>query len=346
MAVHTIPYATLPDGQAVFRYVLGDETGCVASVTDLGATLLALEVPDARGALTDVVLGFADAQDYLVNEPNFGTTVGRNANRIARGRFELEGRLYQIPCNEHGNSLHSGPDMWKSRVWEAQVHDDAVTFVLQSADGDQGFPGSVEARVCYRLHEGALSISYEAHPSAATVVNLTNHSYFNLNGHDSGTVDGHTLQLFADRWLPIDEHGIPTGEVARVGRTPMDFRDPWPLGAGLQSSFAPLVAAGGYDHNYCVAERQGETRLVARLAGELSGIVMEVETDLPGVQLYTTNQLQECSGKGGARYGRHQAVCLETQFWPDAVHHPTWDQPVFGPERPYRSHTTYRFGLA
>lgn len=346
MAVHTIPYATLPSGQDVYRYVLSDRTGMTASLTDLGATLLSLEVPSAQGTLTDVVLGYADVQDYLVNDPNLGTVVGRNANRIARGRFELAGRACQLACNEYGNSLHSGPDMWKTRVWEAQVHDDAVTFLLESPDGDQGFPGDVAVRVTYALDDGALVISYEAEARQTTVINLTNHSYFNLNGHAAGDVGGHTLQLFADSWLPIDEHGIPTGEVARVGRTPMDFREPWALAEGLDSAFPALRAAGGYDHNYCVGERAGELRRVARLVGDASHIAMDVETDLPGLQLYTANQLQECVGKDGATYGRHQAVCLETQYWPDAVNHADWDQPVFGPDRPYHSVTAYRFGLA
>lgn len=356
--IRPLPFGHTPGGRAARLWTLANAHGMTASVTDLGGCLVSLRVPDGHGGLVDVVLGYGGAEGYGTNAPNLGAPVGRHANRIGAASFTLDGTRYQLAANERGNSLHSGPDLWLRRTWEVvsaeQRADSArIELALASPDGDQGFPGELAVRMTYELTAAdELAITYEAHASARTVVNLTNHSYFNLNGHASGTVLDHTLRVDADGYTETRDDLVPTGRVLPVEGTPLDLRAPRALRAGVESDFVPIVGAGGYDHNFALRAGKptaadegfvGAFREVATLTADRTGISMDVLTDTPGIQVYTGNFVGGEVGKDGVTYRDHDAVCLETQFFPDAVNHENFEQPVFGPDRPYRSRTTYRF---
>lgn len=352
-----IAFGTTSDGREAQLIRLTNAHGMTADVTTLGACLVALRAPNGSGSFTDVALGFDGAEPYATNVHNFGAPVGRCANRIGGAAFTLAGTRHELANNENGNNLHSGPDMWPSRMWEvvrAEQGPDAAAVELRlvSPDGDQGFPGRLDLHVTYELTaDDALAITYEGTPSKETVVNVTNHSYFNLNGHASSTVLGHTLQIYAESYTPFGPDHIPTGEVAPVAGTPLDLRRPKTLREGVESGWEPIASSQGYDHNYVLDAVQptkadegcvGALRLAATLVGE-QGLAMDVLTDTPGLQLYTANFIGGTKGKGGVTYHDHDAVCLETQFFPDAINHEDFPQPVFGPARPYKSRTIYAF---
>ena len=359
--IKPLPFGTLASGEPVSLWRLANAHGATADITNLGGCLVSLRVPDAHGTFTDVVLGYDGAAAYAVNVPNFGAPVGRHANRIGGAAFTIDGVRYQLEDNEKGNNLHSGSNPWHRRLWqveEAEQGEDGarITLSLVSPDGDQGFPGEVRMRVSYELTASdALAITYEGTPSAPTVINLTNHSYFNLNGHASGTALHHTLQVHAAAYTEVCEDLVPTGTILPVEGTPLDLREPRELAPGVQSDFAPIVGAHGYDHNYVLETPEpteadagfvGALREVATLTGDASGISLTVSCDTPGMQVYTGNFVGGEQGKGGAHYHDHDAVCLETQFFPDAPNHPEFAQPVFGPEHPYKSRTVFAFSHA
>jgi aldose 1-epimerase len=346
MSVHTFGFGTTSDGRAAHLYVLDNANGMRVGVTDLGACLASLHVPDKDGGLPDVVLGFDSATGYEHNPCDLGAVVGRNANRISAGHFTLDGQDYQLELNDGANNLHSGPDMWFERLWDAATDDgnNSVTFHLSSPDGDQGFPGAVEAYVTYQLTEGnVLSVDYDARPDRRTVLNLTNHAYFNLNGHASGKIDDHLLWIDADEYTASTADLITTGDIMGVAGTAMDFREPRRIGEGFGSTDALIDVIGGYDHNYLL--NGSGLRPVARLEGNRSGIVMEVRTDRPAIQLYVSNALDEPRGKDGFAYGTHEGVCLETQYIPDAINKPEWEQPVHDAEHPFVSRTEFAFSV-
>ena len=352
-------FGTTASGERFSLYTLENERGMSADITDLGGCIVALRAPDKDGNPVDVELGYDDAAGYAVNKPNLGAPIGRCANRIGGASFAIDGQRYELERNDHEvNNLHSGSARWRLRRWDVleAVRDEngsRIRLHLSSPDGDQGFPGACEATLTYELtDDGSFAITYEVLPSARTVVNMTNHSYFNLNGYASGSVEGHVAQIDADAVTAVDENLIPTGELVPVDGTPFDLRQPKPLGLGLASGDPAIEAAGGYDHNYalrpgtpepCDEGFVGALRHVARVRGDKTGIVMDVATDLPGMQLYTGNHVGGEHGKGGCVTVDHGAFCLETQFFPDAVNHPEFAQPVFGPENPYRSRTIYSF---
>lgn len=332
----TIPFGTLSNGRDTHLYLLSNDAGMSVGVSDLGADLVTCRVPDGHGRRPDVVLGYDSATDYEVNSPDFGAIVGRVANRIAGARFELGGTSYRLAKNDGENSLHSGPHMYFHRVWERVASPaDTVAFELISRRGDQGFPGSVHISVIYRLTEdNQLQISYEARPSEATLINLTCHAYWNLNGHAAGTALNHRLTLDADTYTPSDEHLIPTGEIADVTGTKMDFREGMTFAEGLGCD---------YDTNFVVRDDGHHLRHAARMVGDRSGIALDVLTNSPGMQVYTGGFLNEQGCKDGACYGPGDGVALETQFPPDAIHHKNFPQPVFTPERPFRARTVFAF---
>ena len=353
-----IPFGTTRDGRDARLYRLSNAHGMTAEVTDLGGCLVSLRVPDGSGDFVDVVLGYDGAAAYGVNGPNLGALVGRHANRIGGAAFTLDGTHYQLAATERGNNLHSQPDVWNHRTWrvvEAEQRPDSarIELALLSPDGDQGFPGELEMHVTYELTgAGALAITYAATPAARTVINMTNHSYFNLNGHASGTALDHTLEVDAAKYTETRDDLVPTGRLLPVEGTPLDLRQSRALREGVESDFAPIVGAHGYDHNYVLpaavpteadAGCVGALRRAATLTADRTGISMDVLTDTPGLQVYTGNFVGGEVGKGGVTYHDHDAVCLETQFFPDAINHPGFAQPVFGPERPYKSRTTYAF---
>ncbi len=304
-------------------YEMENESGTRLTVTDVGASAMALVY---RG--TDILLGFSDPAAYRTNDAFLGATVGRSANRIGQARFSLNGTEYALSANDGANNLHSGPEGYESRVWEtAETTERSVTFRLVSPDGDQGYPGRAEILATYELSdEDEVRLSYRAEADADTIINLTNHSYFNLNGQGSGLILGHRLRLNADRFTPADKGLIPTGEILPVEGTPFDFRLAHAIGRDIDADHPQLLAGGGFDHNYCL--NGGGFREAAEAAGDRTGITLRVSTDLPGVQFYAGNSLGGQKGKLGSVYGKREGFCLETQFWPDAVHHDNFPSPV------------------
>ena len=331
-------------GEKATLYTFENSHGMVMKVTDFGATLYSLLVPSGQGLL-DVVLGYDDPGGYEGPSGTFfGATVGRNANRIAGGRFTLGGKAYTLDVNNGPNNLHSGLDFYSFRIWQVSaVTDNAITFSLHSPDGDQGYPGALDISVTYTLtEENSVRIDYYGIPRAETVVNLTNHSYFNLNGHDSGSILSHTLYPDADHYTPADETSIPTGEIAPVAGTPMDFRTPKTVGRDIGMDFTALNFGRGYDHNWCL-NNGGQFAKIATITGDRTGLSMDVYTDLPGVQIYTGNFLLEEPGKGGFVYRHRAGICFETQYYPDSVNHPNFPSPVLGAGEIYRTATEYKF---
>ena len=333
-------FGTLPDGRTAYLYTISGG-GLTAAVTDYGAALVRLLVPDAAGNLADVVLGYDDANGYrTANGAALGATVGRNANRLKDSSFSLEGRTWTLTPNEGANNLHSGPDFYFQRLWTCIRHeDDAVSFELFSPHGDQGFPGNATIRVTYSLDEsGGLHIVYDARCDRDTVFNLTNHSYFNLAGHEKTGEAMEQLLSIPGRFFCLDDaQNIPTGELRLVAGTPMDFRTPKAISRDIGMDYAPLKLQGGFDHNWEVF-----CNPCATLSDPVSGRTMAVYTDCPGIQFYAGNFLNE-QGKNGVYYGKRSGVALETQFYPDALHHPSWPQPVTKAGEPYHSETIYRF---
>lgn len=320
----TEPFGTLPDGRCVSLYTI-EGFGLKAKLCPLGATLVRLYTPDKDGRYDDVVLGYNDAAAYRADWMNIGATVGRCANRIRGGVFTLNGKTYTLARNNLGNNLHSGPDFYSHRLWEVTEHTDtSVTFYLESPDGDQGFPGNAKIWVSYQLEKpGTLSVRYKAISDRDTIFNLTNHSCFNLRGHQyPQAAMEQVLMIPGSRFIPCDETFVPTGEIWDVENTPMDFRTPKAIGRDIEADYAPLQNSKGYDHSYPT-----EGPLCAVLSDPVSGRVLQVYTDSPCVHLYSGNYI-DLEGKDGVYYCDRAGVALETQFYPDAIHHPNWPQPV------------------
>ena len=350
--VPSTPFGRALDGREARLWRIANAHGMAAEITNMGACLVSLHVPDGCGNLLNVVLGHDGAEGYSQNPAYFGAVIGRCTNRIAGASFELSGERHELARNEGPNNIHSGPHMWLMRTWEVvEATSHRMVLSLASPDGDQGFPGAVEVRVAYELSDDdALSITYEGEPSAPTIMNLTSHSYFNLNGCSSGSAMDHTLQVRASSYTECDDANIPTGRILPVEDTPLDFREARPIAPSLASGFHSIEVALGIDHNYVLEGFEpdvdgfvGAGRRVATLTGERTGIALDVYTDAPGMQVYTANYIDGEHGRGGFVHHAHDAVCLETQFFPDAIHHPDFPQPVFGPNRPYRSRTVYAF---
>lgn len=331
-------FGTTPNGETAYLYTLSCGR-MEAVVTDFGATLVNLFVPDSCGNRADVVLGFDSPAAYAASDTYLGATVGRNANRIKGAAIVVSGTTYALQANDGVNSLHSGPAGFERRLWQvAEQEADRICFTLHSPHLDQGFPGNADIRVTYRLTADSLEISYEAVADRDTVFNMTNHSYFNLAGHDRPEMAmKQTLSMPARFFTVANEQCIPTGELRAVEDTPMDFRTPKALGLEIGADYEPLHLQNGYDHNFEVF-----CNPCATLCDPESGRSLAVYTDCPGVQVYTAN-FTRGDGKDGVRYEPRCAVCLETQFYPDAIHNPQWKQPVTKAGEKYKSKTTYRF---
>ena len=333
-------FGVLPTGEQTYLYTISCG-GVTAAVSDFGATLVNVFVPDADGNVADVALGYDDAAGYLAGTCFFGAIVGRSANRIKGSTFPLGGREYSLTPNEHGNNLHSGPSFYHTRMWTVTAYSDtSISLHLDSPAGDQGYPGNASIDVTYTMDEnGGLHIAYDALCDRDTIFNLTNHSYFNLAGQsNTGAAMEQLLMLPARRFAVADSESIPTGEMRNVEGTPMDFRMPKAIGRDIDAEdFEPLKLQGGYDHNFEVF-----CNPCAVLSDPVSGRTMAVYTDLPGIQFYAGNFLKG-TGKGGVEYGKRSGVALETQFYPDAIHHPEWKQPVTKAGEKYHSETVYRF---
>ena len=332
------------DGSKPYLYKMKNDAGMEVQVSDFGATLVNVTVLDQDKNPVEVVLGYEDAAGYENGTAAIGAIVGRNANRIGGACVTINGIDYKLAENDGKNNLHSGPDVYQKRMWRVVENgDDHVTFLLHSPDGDQGYPGALVMKVTYSLdEENTLMIHYEAEPDQDTIINMTNHSYFNLNGHKSGDVLNHTLWLNADAFTPADAASIPTGEIRSVEGTPMDFRIDKTIGKDIEADYEPLVFGKGYDHNW-VLKNEGKFDKVAEVAGDESGIHMSVLTDLPGVQIYTANFLDGVKGRDGAVYEMRDAICLETQYYPDAIHHENFPGPICKKGEKYDTRTAYRF---
>lgn len=332
-------FGKMPSGEAVSLYTISCG-GLTANVTDLGATLVSLFVPDTSGQTADVVLGFDNAEGYLTGGCFLGATVGRNANRTQGASFSIGENTYHMTPNESCNNLHSGPDCYHTRLWDvAEVTEASIKLHLYSPDGDQGFPGNADIYVTYQLDSnGGLHIIYDGKADKNTVFNLTNHSYFNLAGQNQVNKAMNHILTMPSRWFnPDDAQNIPTGEQRPVDGTPFDFRSPKPIGRDINEDYEPLRLQGGYDHNFEVF-----CNPCATLHDPESGRTMTVETDCPGVQLYAGNFLND-SGKSGMYYGKRSGIALETQYAPDSLHHSEWPQPIVKAGEAYHSETVYRF---
>ena len=340
------PFGVTENGEEVRELTL-DNGVLSAKVITFGGTLRMLEVPGKAGRV-DVVLGYDALEQYEREDGYLGALVGRYANRIAGGRFTLNGKAYTLAVNNGPNHLHGGTVGFSHRVWTVEEADaERIVLTLDSPDGEEGYPGHLQVRVTYALEGDALSIHYEATGDRDTVCNLTNHSYFNLSGHGSGTVLDQEIRLFSSAYTPTDSTGVPLGTVEPVEGTPMDLRSFTPIGARINEAFPQLEQSGGYDHNFVVDGRPGAVRLVAAARSGATGVVLEVETDSPGVQFYTANFLNEGRrGKQGAVYGRRHGFCLETQHYPDAPNQPAFPSAVLRAGERYDRTTRFRFSLA
>ncbi len=320
-----------------------------ASVTNFGATLVSFTIEGKDGRITDVALGHDDASAYEKGGGHIGATIGRHANRIGGAAFILNGKKVQLAANENGNNLHSGPDFYDHRIFNTDgvsADGHAITFSLESPDGDQGYPGNLKMSVTYSLSEdGSLKLHYEGEADADTIFNPTNHSYFNLNGEGSGTILNHRMQIFADRFVCIDSESIPTGELRRVQGTPFDFTEPKEIGRDLGLDDGQLKNGTGYDHCFCLGDDQGELRKAVTVCSPESGIQMDVFTDLPGIQFYTGNYLRDEPGKAGHVYHDRDGFALESEFYPDSVNKTDFASPVLKKGEKFTSDTVYRLSL-
>jgi aldose 1-epimerase len=333
------------DGESVALFTLANDRGAVVRITEYGGTLVSVRVPDRFGEPADVVLGFDTLEEYQTKSGSLGVIVGRFANRIAGGRFQLDGVDYQLAINNPPNHLHGGVGGFQRALWRGEVEDSleglGVRLNYTSADGEDGYPGEVNVEVRYTLTKASgLRIDYYATADRPTPINLTNHAYFQLKGHDQGSIYQHVLRLKSSQYTVRDASGIPTGEIALVDGTPFDFTSPMEIGARIDQ-----LESGGYDDNLVFDgwESNGRPRLVGEVIEPLRGRRMELLTTEPGVQLYTGNFLDGLRGKQGAIYDRHHAFCLETQHFPDSVNHDHFPSVILRPDETYQQTTEYRF---
>jgi aldose 1-epimerase len=329
------------DGRAVEAFVLTNSGGIRVRLINYGATIVSVETPDRSGHTADIVLGFDDLAGYHgPDNPYFGATCGRYANRIAGGRFLLDGTEHSLAANNGPNALHGGSAGFDKKMWDAEILGDAVKMSLVSPDGEEGYPGTLRIELLFSLNDdGELRLEYSAETDRKTVLNLTNHSYFNLAG--GGPVLDHAICINADRYTVVDDEAIPTGELRAVAGTEMDLRVPTPIGKNIAA-----VQGLGFDHNYCLNQQApGELTLAATVQEPGSGRTLECRTTEPGVQFYTGNFMENISGKGGAVYNRQEGFCLEAQHWPDSPNQPDFPSTELAPGETYAQTTIYKFGI-
>lgn len=331
--------------EEIFLYTIENSHGMKAMVSNFGALIVRLYVPDQNGNVEDVALGYDTLEAYKDNGCFFGAVVGPNANRIGRAQYELDGVIYQLDANDGVNNLHSHRELGAhKRIWNAEEKENGILFALEMKDGELGFGGNKVIHVFYEVTENnELCITYDADSDKDTIINLTNHCYFNLDGHGAGSIEDHKLQLFAACYTPTDAGSIPTGEIAAVAGTPMDFTEAHVIGERINADFEQLKMAGGYDHNWACDNYDGNVRKIAIVRNASGSRTMEVCTDLPGVQFYAGNFIMPQLGKEGKNYGRRSGLALETQFFPDTPNKQQFPSDVFGPKRHYHTRTVYRF---
>ena len=345
MAVSTKFFGKSKEGKDITLYTITNAAGMQADVTDLGAILVNLFVPGKDGKKDDVVLGFATGEEYYDNASFFGATIGPSANRIGNAKFTIEGREYQLAVNDGPNNLHSDFEKgYHKRMWDAEILENGVRFSLEAPDGDMGFPGNLKISVTYTLTEdNAISLKYHGTTDRAALLNMTNHSYFNLAGHKAGNIEDHVLTIHASCYTPVVPGANPTGEIAPVAGTPMDFTKAKRIGDEILADFEQLKRTKGYDHNWVVDGADGTLREIAVVSEPTTGRVMTVLTDLPGVQFYAGNCITPVAGKDGAQYEVRSGLCLETQCYPDSINKANFPSVVYTPEKAYDTETVYRF---
>jgi aldose 1-epimerase len=344
MSANKESFGTTPEGKQVDLYTLTNTNGIIAKITNFGGILVSLEVPDRNGTLADVTLGFDKLDGYLGEHPYFGAIVGRYANRIGKAQFTLDGKVYKLAANDNENHLHGGIKGFDKKVWRLEdidynADEAMVKLSYVSEDGEEGYPGNLACSVTYTLTKvDKLRIHYEAETDKTTVVNLTNHSYFNLAGQGNSDILGHEMLINADKYTVVDKGLIPTGENRPVKGTPMDFTTPMTIGSRIDQ------VEGGYDHNYVLNSGGGTLALAVKVYEPTSGRVMEVYTDQPGVQFYTGNFLDgSITGKAGKVYKKHYGFCLETQHFPDSPNKPDFPSVLLHPGQKYQTQTVYKF---
>ncbi|MFA9391565.1 MAG: aldose epimerase family protein [Prolixibacteraceae bacterium] len=336
-------------GKSVSLWTLRNAKGLEVSVTNYGAKIVSILVPDQDGNWVDVVTGYNNLDDYLKSgEPYFGAAIGRYGNRIANGQFKLDGKSYQLAQNNGPNNLHGGPNGFHNVVWDAiQIDESTLELSYFSKDGEEGFPGNLQVRMTYHINnKNEFQIEYYATTDRTTICNLTNHTYFNLSGEGADTILDHVLELHADAYIPTNDVAIPLGNIAPVEGTPMDFRTATPIGLRIQDKFQDLVFGNGYDHTYVINKGSEKLAFTASVYSPLTGIRMDVLTDQPGVQLYTGNYMNGTEiGKSGKAYLHRAGFCLETQCFPDSPNQPQFPSVVLKSGELYRHTVVHRFGL-
>ena len=333
-------------GDSTALFVLNNNNGMEVCVTNFGARIVSVLVPDRDGIMRDVVLGFDNIKDYQNVKSDFGASIGRYANRINQGRITIDGEIIQLPQNNYGHCLHGGPNGWQYKVYKpVEVTRNSISFSLFSPDGDENFPGNVNAKVSYTLtDDNAIRIEYSATTDAKTVINMTNHSYFNLSGNPSNPAIDHILYINASNFTPVDSTFMTTGEIASVEGTPMDFTTPKAIGRDIESPYQQLRNGKGYDHNWVLDTKGNVNELAAKLSCPSTGIAVEVYTNEPGIQIYTGNFLKgNVVGKNGVAYPCRASVCLETQHFPDSPNKPQWPSVLLEPGQKYYSECIYKF---
>ena len=336
------------NGKKTDLYTLRNKNNMEVCITNFGGRIVSVMVPDKDGQMRDVVLGFDSIQDYVSKPSDFGASIGRYANRINQGKFTLDGTEYQLPQNNYGHCLHGGPQGFQYRVFDAvQPNPQELELTYVAEDGEEGFPGNITCKVLMKLtDDNAIDIRYEAETDKPTIVNMTNHSYFNLDG-DAARNEAHLLTIDADYYTPVDSTFMTTGEIAPVEGTPMDFRTPTPVGARINDyDFVQLKNGNGYDHNWVLNTKGDVTRKCATLESPLTGIVLDVYTNEPGIQVYAGNFLDgSLTGKKGITYNQRASVCLETQKYPDPPNKPEWPSAVLRPGEKYMSQCIFKFSV-
>ena len=348
--ITVIPYEKAANGEMIGLYRIENKTGASVTIGSLGGTIMSVVVPDRDGNMTDVVLGYRHISGYQQATTFMGALIGRCGNRIADGKIVVDGKEYQLAQNNLGtNHLHGGTCGFDKQIWEVQVEGDALKLHLTSPDLEENYPGNLEVDVTYTFDdENCLTITYDAVSDRDTVCNLTNHVYFNLAGHDSGSVEDQFVKLYADAYLPVNEKLIPTGELRPVAGTPFDFREAKRIGQDISREDEQLKLGGGYDHNFVLNQPEGETMWdVAEAYSEKTGISLRCRTTQPGVQFYTGNNIKpgQPPMKDGADYRKRHGFCLETQNFPDAIHHENFPDAILRAGETYHHVTTYQFGL-
>jgi len=339
MGITKFSFGKTTDGREVTCFKITSKDGMSAEILDYGATIRSITVPDKNGNMVDVLLGYDTISEYETNDGYLGATVGRFANRIKDGKFTLNGIEYALALNNGKNHLHGGNVGFNQYIWDAKEIENGIEFSMTSPDGDEGYPGKLDLTVTMTLKDGAITLDYSAVSDKDTIINLTNHSYFNLNGSE-GDIHNHLLTVNSESFTINDSGCLPTGEIVPVESTAMDFRTERAIGECIDSDDPSVKLCGGYDSNFILS---GSPAAIVR--SPQSGIVMTVTTDQPGMQLYTSNQTSERKGKNGSVFGRRSGFCMETQHYPDCINHPEWPSPILKANETFKTYTTYAFSV-